>query len=477
MSDDSITHAGLQYDWRPDAFLTRAESRYALKRLWSICAGVDATCDRPVMRIPAASRQDVERLFDASVNDFPFVEVERVLPIGASNPFDTETLPEACGVAESASREPGNGEFPFDLVAWTFLFLTRWEEVHRPQTLDAHGRIDRSGLLAVRHGFHQRPIVDEWALVLRAWIERLRPGVVAPLRRPTLRLTHDVDHPLRFPTLASVARRAIGTALRSNGRLDHVVRESIHGLRSRCNYECDANYRSLCRFMDFEEQLGLRGHYYFMSADPSTFDDGYRLQREPYRSIIREVQRRGHVVGWHPGYVAVDDAVVFQREHERIARAVSDIGGDANHIGGRHHYLRWNPATSWDQWSAAGLSFDSSVGFADCVGFRCGTSHPYPVFSLSIQRELELMEAPLHIMECGLERECSGDLNVMRSRAETIVNRSIAVGGQCVVLIHNGHDEATVAVLLEVIRDAMQLGIRDVPQEPVPVDCSFRRTA
>lgn len=454
MSNSAITHAGLQYDWRPDAFLSRAESLYALKRLWSICAGAATACDRPLMRIPAVTKHAVDRFFELPSQKFPFVEVDRVLPLGVRNPFDAQTFPAAFPVQDLADCEPDDGAFSFDLVAWTFVFLTRWEETHRPQTMDQHGRVDRQGLLAVRHEFHQRPIVDEWAIILRAWIEHRHPGVAAPPRLPPVRLTHDVDHPFRFPSLTSIARRAAGVAVRSNGRWDRVVRESICGLQSRYNHRRDPFHRSLCQFMDFEEQHGLRGHYYFMTAEPSEFDEGYNLQSESYRSVIDEVQQRGHVVGWHPGYIAAIDQGVFQREHARIAQIVTDHGDDVRAIGGRHHYLRWSPTTSWDQWSEAGLGFDSSVGFADGVGFRCGTSHPYPVFSLANRRELDLVEAPLHIMECGLERECSGDLKEMRLRAETILNRTAVVGGECVVLIHNGHDQRTVDLLLTTIRDS-----------------------
>ena len=47
----------------------------------------------------------------------------------------------------------------------------------------------------------------------------------------------------------------------------------------------------------------------------------------------------------------------------------------------RQHYLRWRAPTTWQNWEDAGLDYDSTVGYADHVGFRAGTCYEYPIFN------------------------------------------------------------------------------------------------
>jgi hypothetical protein len=53
-------------------------------------------------------------------------------------------------------------------------------------------------------------------------------------------------------------------------------------------------------------------------------------------------------------------------------------------------------------WEACGLAYDSTLGYADQVGFRAGTCIPYRPWLLSLNREAQLVEIPLLAMDCTL---------------------------------------------------------------------------
>jgi hypothetical protein len=57
---------------------------------------------------------------------------------------------------------------------------------------------------------------------------------------------------------------------------------------------------------------------------------------------------------------------------------------------------------TWQIWKDAGLDYDSTLGFADHVGFRCGTCHEFPVFNLRTRSPLRLRERPLVAMDTTL---------------------------------------------------------------------------
>ena len=67
--------------------------------------------------------------------------------------------------------------------------------------------------------------------------------------------------------------------------------------------------------------------------------------------------------------------------------------------------MRWEAPTTWQAWEDAGLDYDSTLTFADNVGFRCGVCYEFPVFNLRTRRPLNLREQPLVVMEDTLLRK------------------------------------------------------------------------
>ena len=47
---------------------------------------------------------------------------------------------------------------------------------------------------------------------------------------------------------------------------------------------------------------------------------------------------------------------------------------------GRQHFLRFEVPTTWQIWEDANMEWDSTMGYADKKGFRCGTCYSYGVF-------------------------------------------------------------------------------------------------
>lgn len=54
------------------------------------------------------------------------------------------------------------------------------------------------------------------------------------------------------------------------------------------------------------------------------------------------------------------------------------------------HYLRWGHPTTLQAWNDAGMDYDSTLGYADSPGFRCGTCFEYPAFNPITQQQLAI---------------------------------------------------------------------------------------
>lgn len=84
-----------------------------------------------------------------------------------------------------------------------------------------------------------------------------------------------------------------------------------------------------------------------------------------------------------------------------------------------------------------GLAYDSTVGFADRVGFRAGTCLPYHPWLLQLDREAQLTEIPLIVMEKTLIRYMGLTPQESLEEVRSCVARCRTVGGVFTLLWHN----------------------------------------
>ena len=161
-------------------------------------------------------------------------------------------------------------------------------------------------------------------------------------------------------------------------------------------------------------------------------DAWYDLKHPEIRSLMQHIAERGHVVGFHPSREAAKDEVRFNAELSAL-RQVSPVPV----VSGRHHYLCFDAPFTWQMWEKNGLEMDSTLGYPDVPGFRCGICVDYPVFDFLQKRTLSLREQPLMAMEVTFARYLQLDpentlSNLLELRAQ--VQR---FDGQFTLLWHN----------------------------------------
>ena len=189
--------------------------------------------------------------------------------------------------------------------------------------------------------------------------------------------------------------------------------------------------------MRTSEAHGLRSAFYFMggATDPAR-DANYPFD-DWLRRLIREIDGRGHELGLHPSYRTYLDPEAMRRELETLRAVVEAESVEQDVVGGRQHYLRWECPTTWRIWAELGLAYDSTLGYAELCGFRCGTCHAFPVFDLEQRRPLELRERPLIAMEAALltyqRKALAAAVDELRE-LKAVCRR---FGGTCTFLWHN----------------------------------------
>ena len=251
-----------------------------------------------------------------------------------------------------AWRESETGlQFSFDILGSVFFFLTRYEEIVRPDR-DSHDRFPASASLAATEGFLDRPVVDEYVDLLWLALRTMWPSLV---RRPSafrLRLTHDVDLPW-----ASLVRRAVlGDLVRR--RDPTLAARRLRALLDVRGERIDRDpFNTFGFLMGVSERVGLRSTFYFR-ADGGLDASGarYRLTDPPIQRLLRQIHDRGHEVGLHTSYRSYRSPERTQAEFEALRVACLRVGFDQPRWGVRQHFLRLDNPLTWRNQESAGLT-------------------------------------------------------------------------------------------------------------------------
>lgn len=333
----------------------------------------------------------------------------------------------------------------YDILGLAYWMLARQEEVGRTD-LDSHGRFPATSSHAFKHGYLERPIVDEWLLVLRQVITCTWPGMALTQHQFSVKVSHDVDAPSRYGFASAkgllramagdvLKRRDIKSALRAPGiRLN--TGSALHPRDPFNTFEW---------IMDLSDQHGLTSAFYFICGHTSNLDADYEPDHPAIRALMRRIHERGHEIGLHPSYGTYQTPELLQREADRLRRVMIEEGIRQPSIGGRMHYLRWEQPTTLQAWNDAGLSYDSSLGYADRPGFRCGTCFEYPAYNSAMQQTLLLRVRPLIAMECtvmALRYMGLGTGEAARTKFLELKKVCKAVDGCFTMLWHNSQFES-----------------------------------
>jgi hypothetical protein len=211
-------------------------------------------------------------------------------------------------------------------------------------------------------------------------------------------LTHDVDEikktyqwisrPLRF-----LARRDFSGF---KGQV-HSFIQKIGGIEPFYTYD---------DIISIEHDLGVKSTYYILkeSGNASLFSKktwylygrNRSLQNPEMRALIQKLQTNGDEVAIHGSYFSYQDPVLLKEEILELEQIIHK-----KVIGTRQHNLNLEIPATWNYQTAAGLVYDTTLGFKDTVGFRWGTSFPF--YPNCGEKPLTLLEIPLIIMDICLE--------------------------------------------------------------------------
>ncbi|RUA18202.1 MAG: hypothetical protein DSY55_00665, partial [Clostridia bacterium] len=426
--------------------LTPNAIAYAWERLLAIAGAhdpapphaygpADAPLPRPGVVIVPAAPDAWAQLLEARPGRLTWLPAADLFPAGYPRPFD-DAVPVLFESDAGGGKPPiwirkdGSIVFHIDLIAATLFMLTRWEEVVLPRR-DEHDRFPAAESVAYRQGFLDQPIVDRYAMILRAWLQKLQPSWQPQHHQFQLRLSHDIDHLRRFET-AGLAIRQAGRDLLREKNIARAWRDASDYVQGRWRFARSPYLLALEHFADQAEALNTRAVFYVLAGGDAIYDTGYDVTNPIFRHILLRLHERGHIIGLHPSYETYLDPQRYLAEKTRLENI---LGFEVRHA--RQHYLRFRIPNTWRTAAEAGVQEDATLGYAQREGFRCGTAHPFPVFDIITDKTLPLTEMPLHVMDGTLKEYQRLTPEESRQRLRLMARRVAEVAGTLQLLWHN----------------------------------------
>ena len=290
-------------------------------------------------------------------------------------------------------------ETNIDIIASSFFMVSRYEEV----IIDAKDKYDRfpaSASIAFKEEFLDRPLVNEYVELIWSWINSLdarikRKAVWPQDKKFAVCLTHDVDGiwkysltpPLIGIIIAIIKEKNLALALKVTsdylGRLLHLKRDP---------------HDTFDYITWLENRSGFKSSFYFMAGGNSAFDRGHTVQQPKALRLAKSLERRGFEIGLHPSFNSYADPQLMASEKSEMDKVIGNQS-----YGCRQHYLRWKTPDTWRIQEQLGFLYDTTLSFADHIGFRCGICLPFRPFDVIKNRQLDCWELPLTVMDRCLQ--------------------------------------------------------------------------
>ncbi|XOF34674.1 MAG: polysaccharide deacetylase family protein [Candidatus Electrothrix sp. YB6] len=339
-------------------------------------------------------------------------------------------------------RQGINHVIHYDIMGLTYWMLSRQEEVGCSD-LDKHGRFPAKSSHAYKHGYLERPIVDEWLHILGQVIQRQWPCIKLKQHQFQIRVSHDVDIPSHYGFYNT--KRfiyAVGGDIIKRCDLKSVLFAPWIRFNTKRTLHPQDLYNTFDWIMDVSEQHGLTSAFYFICGGNTTQDADYQPEHPAIRALMRRIHERGHEIGLHPSYSTYQNPEAIVQEAKRLQRICKEEGIEQEVWGGRMHYLRWEHPTTLYGWEQAGMGYDSTLTYADHPGFRCGTCLEYPAFDPVKKKMLNVRLRPLVVMESSVIAEYYMGLGYSKQALETFLTFKEScrkVNGDFTLLWHNSH--------------------------------------
>ncbi|MBR9918133.1 hypothetical protein GYB29_10735 [bacterium] len=318
-------------------------------------------------------------------------------------------------------------ELPFDLFSAIFFLLSRYEE-YMPHTKDSHRRYNPEKSILVKSNIIDRPLINEWALILKKKLELIDSSLEFKPRKFEYISTLDIDQAWKFRH-KGLKRNILGF-IRDiiEGKKENTIARwpVLLGLKKDPFHNFDWQDE---RHDEFETKV----IYFFLLGAYSKYDKNISPRKKALQKLILEIEEQdNYEIGIHPSYKSNYAQPLLTKEIQHL----KNITGNSVKRS-RQHYLKMKLPNTYDRLIFHRIKEDYTMGYTSHAGFRAGIAAPFYYYDLGNNRATNLKLVPFCLMDITPLHYMGMSPDEAIDYMSTLMNRVKAVDGQFVSLWHN----------------------------------------
>ncbi len=301
--------------------------------------------------------------------------------------------------------------FSFDIIETIFFHISRYEEHITPADMtEKWGMGFLENHFIPRNQLQEIPIVDH---LVYAFLDAI--GTHPTQKATTYRLSHDVDNPIKLPSFYKL--------IKASGRLLLIERKGL-----KAQWKLFNTYRKMKQgtakdpYDTFDwlfRKEAIEKVVYFMAGGITKFDNFYQIDSPIAQRILQQAKEKGYKIGIHPSYEAYANEELYKREKKKL----EEVSGEKIVLA-RQHYLRFQLPKTAEIIDNQGIREDSTLGYRDMIGFRCGTGYGYRLYNFEKEAAYGFVETPLIIMEWSLIEQNKYDFKKIKKHLNTFLEKN-----------------------------------------------------
>ncbi len=318
-------------------------------------------------------------------------------------------------------------EIPFDLFAFCFHLLSRYEEYTASEIdFDTHGRFMATSSLAYQYKFLDQPVINQWALFLKNRILEDWPETGFPPLSFKFIPTFDID--LAWAYRERPLWRMLAGGLRdvTTGSVQKIIKRWMV-LRRR---EADP-FDTFDYIQSIHASYGFDPMFFFLLANPGRYDRNISPKNPRLQQLVKTISET-YTVGIHPSYSSHTKGGLLKTE---ISRLTSISRKPV--INSRFHFLKFRLPQSFRRLIQEEILNDYSMGYPSQAGFRAGIATPFPWYDLKTETSTALIIHPFAVMDATLKNYLGQSPDESLELVKKLIDHTASVKGTFVTLWHN----------------------------------------
>lgn len=314
---------------------------------------------------------------------------------------------------------------PFDPFAASFYLISRYEE-YLMREFDEHKRYPSHHSILYRNNLLHKPVVNQWAYIVAEKISKIYADFEYQPPRFDFRSTIDIDNAWAYKNKSWLRTAgALAKGFLNGNRQRNEERLQVIRGEKKDPYDTYDYIRQL--YGGRKELL----HFFILLSKASKYDRNVSPENEQLQQLVRRLSE-DFELGIHPSYRSTKNKRELRREIKTL-EAITQRKVRSS----RQHFLRLKLPATYRRLIKAGIHDDYTLGYANQVGFRAGTSSAFWFYDLKKDAPTRLRIHPFQFMDVAFKNhlKCSPD------EAKEIIGEMMLeirnYGGTFISLWHN----------------------------------------